>query len=244
MIKIAVCDDNAAMKNKLDNIISAAFSEYTDDFCLKSFSNGILLMNEQEKEPFDVIFLDIDMPKMSGFDVAKLLREDFVNCFLIFVTNYSELIYEGMDFQPFHFIRKNCNIPIEDSVSKIVKILMKHMKQNEKIVLEDTTLRKHITYIRDIVYIESNKHYLSYHLLNKNKGIIVRGSLKECEDKFDSYDFVRINKRFYVNLRYVSDLDIKNNGVIIHKMSDPLPLGNIYKENVGEKYMLYMRKVL
>lgn len=47
-----------------------------------------------------------------------------------------------------------------------------------------------------------------------------------------------------MNLRYVSDLDIKNNGVIIHKMSEPLPLGNIYKENVGEKYMLYMRKVL
>lgn len=244
MIKIAVCDDNTAMKNKLDNIISAAFSEYTDDFYLKSFSNGILLMNEQEKEPFDVIFLDIDMPKMSGFDVAKLLRESCINCFLIFVTNYSELIYEGMDFQPFHFIRKNCNIPIEDSVSKIVKILMKHMKQNEKIVLEDTSLRKHIAYIHDIVYIESNKHYLSYHLLNKNKEIILRGSLKECEDKFDSYDFVRIHKRFYVNLRYVSDLDIKNNGVIIHKISAPLPLGNIYKENVGEKYMLYMRKVL
>lgn len=244
MIKIAVCDDNAVMKNKLDNIISAAFSEYTDDFIVKSFSNGILLMNEQEIEPFDVIFLDIDMPKMSGFDVAKLLREDCVNCFLIFVTNYSELIYEGMDFQLFHFIRKNCNIPIEDSVSKIVKILMKHMKQNEKIVLEDTLSRKSVTYIHDIVYIESDKHYLSYHLLNNNKEIKLRGSLKECEEKFDSYDFVRIHKRFYVNLRYVSDLDIKNNEVILHKICDPLPLGKNYQENVGEKYMLYMRKVL
>lgn len=244
MIKIAICDDNTAMKNKLENIISDAFSEYTDDFILKSFSNGILLMNEQKIEPFDVIFLDIDMPKMSGFDVAKLLREDYINCFLIFVTNYSELIYEGMDFQPFHFIRKNCNIPIEVSVSKIVKILMKHMKQNEKIVLEDTLSRKSIAYIHDIVYIESDKHYLFYHLLNKDKEIKLRGSLKECEDKFDSYDFVRIHKRFYVNLRYVSDLDIKNNEVILHKICEPLPLGKNYKENVGEKYILYMRKVL
>ncbi len=244
MIKIAICDDNTAMKNKLENIISDAFSEYTDDFILKSFSNGILLMNEQKIEPFDVIFLDIDMPKMSGFDVAKLLREDYVNCFLIFVTNYSELIYEGMDFQPFHFIRKNCNIPIEVSVSKIVKILMKHMKQNEKIVLEDTLSRKSIAYIHDIVYIESDKHYLFYHLVNKDKEIKLRGSLKECEDKFDSYDFVRIHKRFYANLRYVSDLDIKNNEVILHKICKPLPLGKNYKENVGEKYILYMRKVL
>ncbi|MCM1009211.1 MAG: LytTR family DNA-binding domain-containing protein [Ruminococcus flavefaciens] len=244
MIKIAICDDNTAMKGKLESIISAAFSEHTDDFVLKSFSNGILLMNEQEKEPFDVIFLDIDMPKMSGFDVAKLLRESCVNCFLIFVTNYSELIYEGMDFQPFHFIRKNCNIPIDVSVSKIVKNLMKHMKQNEKIILEDNLSRKNVLYIHDIVFIESDKHYLFYHILNKDKTIKLRGSLKECEDRFDSYDFVRINKRYYVNLRYVSDLDFKNNEVIVHKERDPLPLGKNYKENVGEKYTLYLRKKL
>lgn len=244
MIKIAVCDDNTSMKNKLDNIISAAFLEYTDDFLLKSFSNGILLMNEQKKEPFDIIFLDIDMPKMSGFDVAKLLRDDSVNCFLIFVTNYSELIYEGMDFQPFHFVRKNCNIPMEASISKVVKMLMKHMKQNEKIVLEDTLSRKSITYIHDIMYIESDKHYLSYHLLNKEQPIKIRGSLKECEDKYDSYDFVRIHKQYYVNLRYISNLDIKKSEVILHKIVKPLPLGKNYSETVGEKYMLYMRKVL
>ncbi len=244
MIKIAVCDDNTVMKNKLENIIFDAFSEYTDDFILKSFLNGISLMNEQKTEPFDVIFLDIDMPEMSGFDAAKQLREDSINCFLIFVTNYSELIYESMDFQPFHFIRKNCNTPIEVSVSKIVKILMKHMKQNEKIVLEDTLSRKSIAYIHDIVYIESDKHYLFYHLLNRDKEIKLRGSLKECENKFDSYDFVRIHKCFYVNLRYVSDLDIKNNEVILHKICKPLPIGKSYKENVSEKYMLYLRKVL
>ncbi len=244
MIKIAICDDNEAMLNKLDTIICSAFSEYTDDFIVRKLTSGILLMNEQKLEPFDVIFLDIDMPKVSGFDVAKMLRDDCFNCFLIFVTNYSELIYEGMDFQPFHFIRKNCNIPIEDSVSKVVKILMQHMKQNEKIVLEDTLSWRHITYIRDIVYIESDKHYITYHLLNKHQAVTVRGSLKECEEKYNAYDFVRIHKKYFVNLRYLSDLNIVGSEVMLGKIHLSLPLGKNYRQNVDEKYMLYMRKIL
>ena len=109
-MRIAVCDDNTVLLPKLKEIIYDSFSVYTDEFEILIYSSGTLLLNAHKQEPFQIIFLDIDMPKISGFDVAKTLRDDFSNCFIIFITSHSELVYESMDFQPFHFIRKNCEI--------------------------------------------------------------------------------------------------------------------------------------
>ena len=127
MIRIGICDDNSIMLHNLDNIISKAFDAHTSDFEIMTFGSGALLVNSHQQDPFHIIFLDIDMTKMTGFDVAKTLRDEFSNCFIIFVTSHSELMYESMDFQPFHFIKKNCDEPISSSVNRIVKKLMKHI---------------------------------------------------------------------------------------------------------------------
>jgi DNA-binding LytR/AlgR family response regulator len=76
-MRIAVCDDNAVMLSKLKGIIHSAFSAYTDEFEILSYSSGALLLNSHRQEAFQIIFLDIDMPKVSGFDVAKTIRDDF-----------------------------------------------------------------------------------------------------------------------------------------------------------------------
>ena len=202
MLRIAICDDNEIMLENLKGIISDAFSEHTTDFEVSEYLGGLLLLNEHKLTPFDVIFLDIDMPKVSGFDAAKQLRDEFSNCFIIFVTSHSELVYESMDFQPFHFIRKNCSVPIEESAALIVKKLMKHIKQNEKIILDDGS-RRMAVYIRDIVYLESDKHYINYFIKNADKPIKMRESITECEEKYKDYDFVRIHKRYLINLKYL-----------------------------------------
>ena len=85
----------------------------------------------------------------------------------------------ALDFQPFHFIRKNCNISLEESIQKIVRKLIRHMKQNDKIILEDEISGRCAVYIREVAYIESDKHYVFYHVLNKEFPIKMRGALKE-----------------------------------------------------------------
>ena len=164
MIRIGICDDNAVLLNNLSKIVEDAFHSYTSDFEVFSYTSGSLLLNAHNQDAFDTIFLDIDMPKVTGFDVAKMLRDEFSNCFIIFVTSHSELVYESMDFQPFHFIRKDCSVPLEESIGEIVKKLMTHMKQNEKIILEDDISGRCAAYIRDIVYIESDRHYVKYYI--------------------------------------------------------------------------------
>lgn len=240
-MRIAVCDDNNAALKLLNKSIKNAFSKFTDEFNVTVFSDGTVLLNEHKKEPFDIVFLDIDMPVISGFDIAKSLRNDFSNCYIIFVTSHSELVYESMNFQPFNFIRKNGNIPIDESILDIVSKLMQHMKQNEKIILEDYNYRKHSVLIRNIIYIESDGHYVTFYALSDGFPIRIRGSITEHEEKYSKYDFVRIHKKYLINLRYLSQLNYNNNEIILGKINKHLPLSKRMKKEVKEKYIVYLR---
>lgn len=241
MIRIGVCDDNELILQNICKIIEKAFYNYTDDIEVSSYTSGQLLYTAYVQEQFNVIFLDIDMPEMSGFEIAKILRDDFSSCFIIFITNHSELVYESMHFQPFHFIRKNCNIPLEESINEIVENLMKHMKQNEKIILEDDNSGRCAVYIRDIVYMESDRHYVKYYINGKDVPIRMRIGINECEKKYREYDFVRIHKRYLLNLRYLSKMDTRIDEILIGSINRRLPMSKNYKNNVDEKYTLYLR---
>lgn len=241
MIRIGICDDNGVMLQNLKNIISKSFSEHTTDFMILTYSSGTLLINAHKQEPFHIIFLDIDMPKVTGFDVAKTLRDEFSNCFIIFVTSHSELIYESLDFQPFHFIKKNCDEPINSSVNRIVKKLMKHMLQNEKIVLEDDISGRRAVYIHNIIYLESDKHYVKYFVKDMPEPIKMRESISECEEKYAYYDFVRIHKRYLINLKYLSNIDNTNNEVLLGTINRKLVMSKNYKKDVDDKFTLYLR---
>lgn len=240
-MRIAVCDDNNAALKALNKSITNAFSKFTDEFNVVNFSDGTVLLNEHKKEPFDIVFLDIDMPVISGFDIAKSLRDDFSNCYIIFVTSHSELVYESMNFQPFNFIRKNCSIPIDESILYIVSKLIQHMKQNEKIILEDYNYRKHSVLIRNIIYIESDGHYVTFYALADGFPIRIRGSITEHEEKYSKYDFVRIHKKYLINLRYLSQLNYNSNEIILGKINKHLPLSKRMKKDVQEKYIIYLR---
>ena len=60
-----------------------------------------------EKEDFDVLFLDIDMPDVSGLEVAKKLRQKHLDIILIFISAHEQYVFESIEYNPFRYIRKN-----------------------------------------------------------------------------------------------------------------------------------------
>lgn len=244
MIQIAICDDNEYALNTLKKFISNGFAKHTDDYRIKCFTNGNLLLNDNEHIPFNVLFLDIDMPRISGFDIAKKLRSNFSRCFIIFVTSHSNLVYKSFDFQPFHFIQKNPQENLEKSIAYVIESLMCNMKQNKKIILENPEETAAV-YYHNIIFIESNKHYLKYHIQNKENPVSIRGSITETEMEFKKYDFIRIHRRFIVNLKYIKFVDKKIGKVYINYngVKKALAMGTSYKDIVDEKYTLYLREM-
>lgn len=68
--------------------------------------------------------------------------------------------------------------------------------------------------------------------------------MKESEEKYEGYDFVKIHKRYLINLRYLADFDGNRNEVTISKIDKKLTMSKNYKKNVDEKYTLYLRSIL
>jgi len=245
MIRIAICDDDKHTLSVLERYISNGFKVHTDEFIVKCYDNGKRLLSDNSFNAFDVLFLDIDMPKISGFDIAQKLRSDFSRCFIIFVTSHSNLVYDSLDYQPFHFIQKNPPKYLEESFYSVIDKLMNHMKQNKKITLENDRETVNI-YFRNIVYIESDKHYLNYYIQNREEPVLIRGTINEMEKALEIYSFIRIHRRFIVNLRYIKYIDTKIGKVCLNfnGKSKSLSLGQSYKTRVNEIYGIYLRDTL
>lgn len=242
MFRIGICDDNPMFAKNLEKIVKNAFSKHECTYDIQAFNDGIVLLSQNSLEPFDVLFLDIDMPKAGGFDIAKQLREAYSHCIIVFVTSHAELVFESMNYQPFNFIRKNCNIPLEVSVSNIVGKLVLHMRQDDTIVVDDQNLRKHSVYIRNILYIQGDNHYLLFKVINKSSVDTIRthGKLKDFEKLLTPNSFVRIHKSYLVNLKYITYINKKSNEVeVTGEIS--LPLSRNYKRDTEDKYIEYLR---
>ena len=77
-------------------------------FSSATLYNHIAYSREGEAYKYDLVFLDIDMPKYSGMDVAEEIRKKSADTDIIFVSNREDRVFETFSVQPFGFIRKNC----------------------------------------------------------------------------------------------------------------------------------------
>lgn len=245
MINIAVCDDSAEEAAMLHNYIERYFRNFTRDFCIKVFTDGNELLISHSQKEFDVLFLDIDMPKVTGFDIAKSLRDSFSKCCIVFVTSHSDLVYRSFDFQPFNFVRKNPEM-LEKSLKNVVAKLMENMKQNESIVLEDEISGKIAVYYRNIMYIKSKCHYLYYYLDSRSEPVKIRGSINEIEGDVEKYGFARAHKSYIINLRYVLNIDSKIGRVSLNHESKKLslPMSKSYEKSFDRAHTMYLRSML
>ena len=239
--RVAVCDDDAITLDMLREVIAAEMKNNEMDFeSISVFKSGKELLDEYFQQPFDVIFLDIKMPDMDGFDIAARLREISDKVFIIFVTTQTGLVYNSFDFQPFHFIRKLPLNQLEVQMKDVIKKLSRHIRQNNMLILELSYNEKVRVSIRDILYISSEKNYLIYHL--NDSGIKVRGKISELEEKYAIYDFVRVHKRVIVNMRNIVRIDYPNDEIIL-KDKSVINIGRIYRKELQEKYTMYLRSL-
>ncbi len=118
------------------------------------------------------------------------------------------------------------------------------MRQNEKIILEDEVSGRISVRLNDIIYIESDKHYVIYHISGRGNAVRMRDNISDIETDYSAYDFIRIHKRYIVNLHFVSNIDSSNNEIILGSVHTKLPLSRNYKKNADEKYTLFLRSIV
>lgn len=199
MYKFLVVDDSVSDINLLEDALRLELSKY--GLCYE-----ILLASQPQDINshcfYDAVFLDIEFPYTSGFDISKNFS---IETPIIYISHREDLGYQACNYHPFGFVRKQYlsqELPliINRLVLKINKYLsVQHQKQDIKIPY------------KDIIYIESDKHCVYIH--TKQQIYQLRDTIKHISDMISDPQFHIIHQSFLVNFIYI--IKIENNEVIL-----------------------------
>ncbi len=224
-MKIAICDDDKIFLNKIENILNDCAKE-NDDVTIIKFNSGVELL-KYDLESIDILFIDIEMPEISGFDVLEEIGE--LNVIVIFVSNYSEKVYTAIKYSPFRFIRKKY---IEDEVPEAIKAAKKRLiSKNQYIYITNKGQSIKIA-IEDIMYIESSLNNLIF--ITTDGTFKTRGFLNTYKNNILFNTFKMSHRSYLVNTLKIRRIE-KN--TIIMENGDILPLSRTRKEEVKNAFI-------
>ena len=153
-----------------------------------------------------------------------------------------ELVYDSFNFRPLNFICKDPDADVmKDRLRMVAGQLTDALKQEKTVVLENREQGRISVKLRDVTYIESNSHSIIYHFANNKDTIAVRDSISEIEEAYRKFDFIRVHKKYIVNLKYVFNIS-RSNETVIFKSGSELPMSRGYKNAVDDALTEYLRR--
>lgn len=201
MIRIAIVEDEPRQVDLLKSYLERYKAEKGEEFVCNSFANGLDFIEAYDNH-FDIVLMDIEMNVMNGMEAAKRLRKKDGQVCLIFITNMAQYAIKGYEVDAFDFVVK----PVEYFVfaMKLSKAITKIRKDVSKSIQIRNEGSFRVFSIRDIYYIESRDHILSYHTAG---GVFSeRNNISRLRDELRGYDFLMINSGYLVNLRYITEV--------------------------------------
>ncbi|MCM1499946.1 MAG: LytTR family DNA-binding domain-containing protein [Clostridium sp.] len=235
--RVGICDDRQEDIRLIEDALRKGIKRIGQAVSLsvRSFQNGEDLYAVAGREGFDLIFLDIEMPGMGGFELAEKLRMDCSQICLVFVSVHESFVFDAQEYSPLWFVRKG-NLEWD-----MFKVLKKYLQMTAFMGVS-YRLKEGFGFreipIRDIVYVEGSGHSLT---IKKKDGGRLRkyGSLKSMEEELEGCYFLRIHKNYLVNQEYVREV---GNREIYLLDGSVLEMGRDRKNAVREAMRQYDRE--
>lgn len=240
-MRIAVCDDELVCTQLICEHLNTVLHLQAQDAAIFPYTDPQNLLAAHQTQPFDVIFLDIEMPDVSGFDAAKQIREIADETYIIFVTAKHELVYESFEYTPFYFLCKVSEEDLKRDLNHVLRKLMVHFRQSQKLTIQDSSFGTSILPLKDILYLVSDKHYLFYHTKNSAIPYKERGTIASKEIEFFAYQFLKPHRRYLVNMNYIEHFDSPLNSITL-KNGEILPISKGMKDEAFRMYREFKRR--
>ena len=203
MFKIAICEDNAIFREYLSNCINAVFLEINKELEILEYSKGEDLI-ENYPEKVDIFFLDIEMDKLTGMDVARKIREVESYPEIIFTTAVVSYLQEGYEVRAYRYLIKPFKeIELRKHLLACINEIIS--KRNNYLVVNDKKKVYKIS-VDSITYIEVFKRDITIHTIDEN--YTVKMSINNAEKELSKYNFFRCHRSYLVNMKHVQYINI------------------------------------
>ncbi len=224
---IAVDDEKLVLDLLVDNIQKVPFLHL-----VKRCRNAMEAADVLHKQQVDLIFLDIQMPGLSGLKFLQSLQNPPM---VIFVTAYKEHALEGFNLDAIDYLLKP--VSFERFLKACNKAYEFYKLQHQSASKEDQAdyFFVYVEYnlvkvsFAEILYIEGMKDYVKIFITSSSKPVITKMSLKALEEKLPADKFIRVHKSYIVS---VDKITVIKRDLIVIGLAE-IPVSDFYKENLS-----------
>lgn len=214
--KIAVCDDENVICGSIFNILKKISEDISICFETDCFNTGEELCREMKRTNYDLIFLDIELPKMNGIEVGRYIRENLKNevIQIAYISSKQDYAMELFEMRPINFLVKPLNY---EKIRKIIDKFLTVSETDAHIFKFKIGREFHKILLSNILYFCSNGRKV--HLIAQNEEFEFYGSLENIYSELKDSKFLFVHKSFIVNYKHIKGYEYEqitmiNNAVI------------------------------
>ncbi|UCH96633.1 MAG: response regulator transcription factor [Candidatus Aminicenantes bacterium] len=213
-IRAIIVDDEALARESLKETIS----QFEDIEMISECANGFEAVQAVQQTKPDLIFLDIQMPKLDGFDVVELLGKEAPA--IIFVTAYDEYALRAFEAEALDYllkpvsnkrlqksierVRERLNSKVPQEMERFIDHHQENMAPLTRILIRDG-MNIHIIPQEDIVFVEAKEDYVKFH--TEERAYLKLERMSNLERKLDYRNFCRIHRSYLLNINYLVKIE-------------------------------------
>lgn len=235
MLSIAICDDDKQFLNIIERKIFTICQRNELRFSLTAFTDGDELLSNLDS--YDLIFLDIIMPGVSGLEIAEKINKVRASSefpVVIFITGRDNLVFDALKFHPYAFIRKQ----------SLDKDLESYLMRVDRIVNKVSDIQRYVIKSgRNMVSLQIERIISVYKSGNYCIFVTDNGTHRErCkfDDKYndlEQYGFIRTGIGCMVKISHIIEMKTEE---IVMDNGDIFPVSKKYRKGLKEKYLAFL----
>lgn len=207
LLNIAICDDEIQEIKKIEDYLVTFSVQSGVEFNIDKYSDGIKLLSVYNENHFkyDVVFLDVEMPKISGMKLAEKIRQlPDRNVLIIFITSYPEYMQDSFDVQAYQYLIKPLTYTLfEEKMKRLIGYLSELQTNITVISLKKGEI---VLHLEDIICFETIKSLTTKSDLlvtTINEELAIKGKIAEMELKLKEQYFISVHRSVLVNMKYI-----------------------------------------
>ena len=231
-MRIAVCDDEEKFRNQARDMVDKLAGSL--DVVVDAYSDGNQLLAAFDKKPYDVLFLDIEMPVMDGITLAKKLRERSDSIYIVFLTGHVEYALEGYEVNALRYLTKPVQ---EEKLREVLRFVMDQNTSKKQLMIKEDG-EELLLNIADIIYFEAQNQYVM--IYTEDGEHLIRYNIGDFEEQLKKDGFFRTHRGYLVSLAKVKKL-VKNEVIMEGPDGDiSLPVSRTNTKSLKEALYAYV----